>query len=477
MSATEATDTAAASDPPEVSATVLGEGDRPAPWFDFRSDVEKAAGGGPVGASNVIQPEATERMFTMAGAIEPPYSLDALNNLFEHSNALRQNVDAYATNIDSFGFRLVPVIDFDAGDANQRIADAIYDRRLRDLADPRTPPPTGGLRPTEEEVAQEKRNLTEEMRREKRRLERFFDACGDQSSFIALRRQTTQDKELLGNGYLEVLRNGAGEIAQFVYVAGYTVRITQVETVKTAVTAHRKISEFDYEDVTVERYLRRFVQVVEGRTAFFKELGDPRVMSRNNGNIFPSAAEMLAYDSTDAPATELIHFKVHSGRSVYGIPRWIGALLSVLGSRQAEEVNSLYFDNKGVPPLAILVSGGRLAPSTVTRLTSFVENEIKGRRNFHKMMILEAESAGGALDASSSSGGVKIEMKSLTEAQHDDGLFMKYDERNIDKVGMTFRLPRILRGDVNDVNRASADAALTFAEEQVFGPERMTSTS
>jgi hypothetical protein len=44
----------------------------------------------------------------------------------EHSNSLRQNVDAYATNIDGFGHRFEPAIDFDADDADQRVADSIY---------------------------------------------------------------------------------------------------------------------------------------------------------------------------------------------------------------------------------------------------------------------------------------------------------------------------------------------------------------
>ena len=42
----------------------------------------------------------------------------------------------------------------------------------------------------------------------------------------------------------------------------------------------------------------------------------------------------------------------HSPRSPYGVPRWVGTLLSVLGSRQMEEVNYLYFENKSVPPMA-----------------------------------------------------------------------------------------------------------------------------
>ena len=63
--------------------------------------------------------------FASVGAIEPPYDPEALCLLTEHSNSLRQNVDAYATNIDGFGHRFEPAIDFDADDADDRIADPI----------------------------------------------------------------------------------------------------------------------------------------------------------------------------------------------------------------------------------------------------------------------------------------------------------------------------------------------------------------
>jgi hypothetical protein len=142
-----------------------------------------------------------------------------------------------------------------------------------------------------------------------------------------------------------------------------------------------------------------------------------------------------------------------------------------MGSRQAEEVNYTYFENKSVPPLALLVSGGRVSEETVKRIQDFIENEVKGKRNFHKMLVLEAEPAmmSGGLEHS---GRMKVELKPLTAAQHNDALFQNYDERNIDKVGQSFRLPRMLRGDVRDFNRSTAEASLDFAESQVFGPER-----
>src|SRR5262249_8333624 len=153
-----------------------------------------------------------------------------------------------------------------------------------------------------------------------------------------------------------------------------------------------------------------------------------RVLSRKTGMFFRSVEDLVAADPDDGPATEVLHFKLHNARSAYGTPRWIGNLLSVLGTRQAEEVNFLYFTNKSVPPLALLVSGGRLSAQSVPRIESFIENHLKGKNNWHRILVLEAESpsTGGGLDHT---GRMKIELKPLTSAQQQDALFGNYDQR------------------------------------------------
>jgi capsid portal protein len=133
-------------------------------------------------------------------------------------------------------------------------------------------------------------------------------------------------------------------------------------------------------------------------------------------------------------------------------------MLAVMGSRQMEEINYLYFENKRVPPLALLVSGGRLSEASVPRIERFIEENLKGKANFHKILILEAEGGSHTSDAARA----RIELRPLTDAQQQDALFQQYDERNIDKVGSSFRLPRLLRGDSRDFNRAVADAQLRF---------------
>jgi len=432
------------------------------------------AGKDRVSESNVVAAvDEAERLFLGMGAIAPPYDPETLCALLENSNSLRQNIDAYVTNIDAFGHRFEPVLDLDASDADQRVANAIHIERQRLKEDPtrRDEPAVRELAatPTPEEVAARKAEVAELMRHEKSRLENFFEYCCVDSSFVTLRRRTRLDLELLGNGYWEVLRDGGGEIVQFVYVPGFTVRLLPLDSELVEIDHKVKLSDLSFATMKVRHRFRRYVQVFETETVYFKEFADPRVVSRRSGRVFASVAELVAADASDGPATEILHFRVHNPRSAYGVPRWIGNLLAVLGSRQAEEVNFLYFENKSVPPLALLVSGGRLSAQSIPRIEDFIENHIRGKRNFHKILILEAEPAGSGGEHS---GRLKIELRPLTAAQHSDALFQSYDERNIDKVGQSFRLPRMLRGDIRDFNRSTADAALHFAESQVFEPER-----
>lgn len=427
-----------------------------------------------VADSNVLGTDGEAgQLFAGAGVVPPPYEPETLAILYENSSSLRQNVDAYVTNIDAFGHRLEPVLDLDASDADQRIANAIYVERSRLREDPRhrddADVKTLSLVPTAEEVAAKRRDIADHMRLERFRLENFFEYCCTDTSFSTLRRRTRQDLEVMGNGYWEVLRNGAGEIVQFVYLPAFTVRLLPLDLDLVEVETRVKVSELAVDGIKVRRRFRRFIQIHDNQSVWFKEFGDPRVLSRKTGRFFASLQELRANDAEDGPATELMHFKLHNPRSAYGTPRWIGNLLAVLGSRQAEEVNFLYFENKSVPPLALLVSGGRLSEASVPRIESFIENHIKGKRNFHKILILEAEPGKGSAE---NTGRIRIELRPLTSAQQQDALFMGYDQANQDKVGQSFRLPRLLRGDIRDFNRSTADAALMFAEMQVFQPER-----
>lgn len=420
--------------------------------------------------TNTIEDDNSRTVFSQAQALQPPYNLTTLCELFERSSALRPSVDAYATNIDGNGHHFEPLVDLDSDDLLEQIGNAIHIERLAARARGQLVP---SVVPTVQEVTDRLSEVEDTMRVEQYRLEKFFQGCTIEESFISLRKRMRQDVEVTGNGAWEVLRDGRGQVVQFVYIPAHTVRLLAQDRHFTEIVVPVRVSSIAVSQEQLKRRFRRYVQSIEDCIVYFKEYGDPRIMSSKTGKFFASEIEFKNQEPNSEAATELIHFKVHAPRTPYGVPRWIGALLTVLGMREAEEVNYLYFGNKTVPPLALLVSGGRVAADSADKIRDFIDNEIKGTKNFHKILVIEAEAGSGSDGDPLASGRLKIELKPLTQAQQSDALFQKYDERGFDKVGMQFRLSRMLRGDVRDFNRATADAALEFAEAQVFGPERV----
>ena len=96
--------------------------------------------------------------------------------LLEHSNALRQNVDAYTTNIDGFGHKFEPIINLESDEAPEQIANAIYIERLRQQEDDgETATDAKDLNPTKEEVEAKIAELRDLMRRERSKLVNFFE--------------------------------------------------------------------------------------------------------------------------------------------------------------------------------------------------------------------------------------------------------------------------------------------------------------
>lgn len=451
---------------------------------DRRQIVVKTIGGdrgAEIVQSAIVQGPDDAGVFGVAGAIPPPYDPAQLTEIAEHSNALRPNVDGYAVNIDGFGHRMEPYFATDGPQASKLIADAMFVDRL--VA---SPPGAAPSRPTEAEVAAKIAQIQIEQARERAVLDAFFASCCEEMSFPALRRATRTDREITGNAYWEVLRDSDGAVRQFVFAPSLSIRLVVPDQKAITIQRHRRVSPLTFEVVPRLRRFRRFIQQAPGRRSssrattevvgastaggvvWFKEYGDPRALSSTSGAFYDTVDALKIAEPTSTPATEILHFRVFSPRSAYGVPRWACALASVLGSRASEEINFLYFDNKTIPPMAILVSGGRLSGEAEARIAKHIEQEIKGRRNYHKILILEAESSQPGADSSRA----RITIQPLTSVQQSDALFQRYDERNIDKVGTAFRMPRLLRGDVRDFNRATADAALAFAEQQVFQPER-----
>lgn len=424
--------------------------------------------------------DSTEKSFSQANAIEPPLPPLVLVRLVSVSNCLRQNIDAMKTNIHGFGHRFEPAVDFTSQDGIGQIKTAMILEREYEAMDEGEPGAEipDVPEPSEQEVEERIGQLQERARRELARAKAFFKNVSPDYSFMRLRKRLCMDEESTGYAAWEILRDRRGLPCRINWPQSWTLRALPRDQEPVTVDRLVQVTDIKWETVKEDRFFRRFVQVYEGRTIYFKEFNDPRTVSAETGKTYKDDDELERKEKSARKATEILWFKLDAPESeLYGGPRWSGNLLSVIGSREMEEVNVLFWEHKTIPPMAILISGGHLAKGARAKLEAILADHAKGgRENFHKVLLIEAEpigkGGGGAAGALASQSKVKIELRPLTEAIWKDQLWGEYDKTNRLKVGQSFRIPPIIRGETQDFNRATAEAAKDFVEEQVFQPER-----
>lgn len=422
------------------------------------------AEGEEVEPSSMPSDESMYASFMAAGALNPPLPPDFFLEVLRISNILRQCIDVYATNIDGFGHHFDPVLDLDSDDAWRLVK-----RKLRAESKERNIELPEGEK-LDGVIEERLERYRTEAALEKSRLEAFFANAGHRQSFIKLRKITRADSELTGYDGWEVLRNARGEVAKFKHVPAYTLRLMPADKEPTQIIEkQRHGAPWEVKEVPVWCHFRRFIHYqgggrTGGRIIYFRDFLDPRTVSRTTGRYYQDTAALKREEDEAAkPANELIYFSDGNLDSPYGEPRWLGNLLSVLGSRSSEEVNFLFFQNKSIPPLVIMLSGANVKQEDVEALKNRIRDELHGGTDkFHKVLIITAnvDPQTGLLP--------DIKFQPLTEALMKDALFSEYDKGNRSKVQQSMRIPQILIGDIKDFNRATASAALRFAEAQVF---------
>jgi len=446
--------------PVAIRKKLLGAGDE-------NADVQR---------SNLLDmAESMSTVFNRAGALEPPLDPLSLTRLVGMSPTLRPLIDAMAVNVHGFGYWFEPVIDLDASDAADRVRAAmLLEREYEAERTTNEGEETSDINePTDDEVKQRIESLRTQARREKARLDAFFRNASRTVSFSRLSRKMQGDKEGTGWGVWEARRDRNGNVVRLTHAPSWTFRALKLgKPVKTKCRV--RATDISFREVEENVGFRRYVQVYESRRRYFKEFGDRRVMSSETGKYYEDEKTLAREEKGSMPATEVVWFNLDSSESdVYGTIRWSGCVPGVIGSREQAEVNLLFFRSKAIPPMVIMVSGGKLAAGTREKLESMLLHEIRGVENFHKVIVIQAESTGSAGAAGlPSQDKVKIELKPLTDAIFKDALWQGYAKENRNELGQSFRIPPMLRGDTESLNRATAKIARDATEQLVFAPER-----
>lgn len=395
-------------------------------------------------------------MITAGKIIPPPFDMFGLANMPEMSSALDKCITAMEVNICGFGHQLIPAVD------------------LEDLkGDPATEAALEANKPdTTPELSKETLRVVDE---EKQVFEQFLQyGAYDEASLLAVRRRLRRDMEATGCSYLELMSTSEGKLTGFNHIPAYQMRLGKQDEELTEYDQPRVYGIGPDRKILMEkrrRRFRRFVQIsrrgINVQEVWFKEFGDPRPISVKTG-------EVLTEKDAQNPkllANPVLYRRIYNPRTPYGVPRYIGALLAILGGRSAEEINFTTFKNNNVPSMIMMVSNGQLTDGSITRIKDFSESVVQGSSNYSKFLIVEAEA--DTNDIGTAASNVHIDIKPLTAVQHDDAMFQKYEQNNEEKIRSAYRLPPIMVGMAADHSRNTADASRKLADEQVFAPERL----
>jgi len=440
--------------------------------------------------------EEVSYTFEGRGVIAPMYDKGLLIRTVDKSGIVKECIEVYKTVIEGYGHSFVSVLDPDTDDAREQVKWSLWARRVRESEDdnPRDIP-----EPTDAEIDAEISALKREIRFQKMEAERFFSNCarheGRVISMVELRQLLRGDYEEVGECYVEVLRDEPMEVAEGESEIGDPRRLQYLPAVgmrqfprqehRIPVEVPERVDSFSVEEVTEFRGFRLFVQTnpIEASTVFFKEFGDPRIYSARTGKQYPTWDALQDEEATkaeglngevvevEAPeATEIMYWKQYHSMTSYGVPRWVCRAPTVTGLRAWSEVSADFFDNKAIPPAVVLVSGGRLADDADEKIKEHLKG-IKGKSNFHKVLVLEAMPFNAGLPGQTPHR-TQLEFKSMMGKTPEEASHLKYKEAGERDIGATFRVPPILRGRVEEYTRATAREALRFFLEMVARPEQ-----
>lgn len=369
----------------------------------------------PVEKADTSVQVTTQEAYNAGDWITPRNDMRGLARLVENSTILPQCIRAYKNNIAGFGIGV---------------------RYIEDVEE------------------------TPEMAAEFSRAEEIIELLNIEQDTKEVFEDIIEARETYGIAYLEVIRNIADEVVQIEFIKE-TPTITKTRPLDPYIT-----TTYYHHGQELERKKRycKYKQEIGGKTVYFKEFGDPRIMDLRDGKYLAEGESL----DLEWQANELMEFAI--GTEPYGTVRWIGQVLGVDGSRRAETLNNNYFINGRHTPLMIMVKGGTLTDESFTKLQQYM-NDIKGEAGQHAFIVLETEATDARTDFDQQEK-PEIEVKDLASILQKDELFQNYLDNNRRKVQSSFQLPDLYVGYTTDFNRATAQTAQEVTEEQVFQPER-----
>lgn len=275
---------------------------------------------------------------------------------------------------------------------------------------------------------------------EKERATAFFEHCHPTLTLTEITDRVIADQETTGNGYFEVIREGAAP-------DGYPVGLEHVPA----------------QTVRIHNDGKRYVQQRGQARVWFKAFGADNDVDKTTGELHPLG-------SLDAAqrATEVLHMRIYSPRSdYYGVPDVIAALGAIRGDQQAHEYNISFFENHAIPAYAVTLTGADLDKDTKSQIKDFFQNKVK--QNRHSTLVLTAKPPEGATDAPP----VEFNFEKLS-TDTKEASFTVYRQQNRDEILSAHGVPPYRAGIVveGQLGGSAADESTEIYKQSVVGPKQ-----
>lgn len=248
------------------------------------------------------------------------------------------------------------------------------------------------------ELMDELKDKIKEDEEQKALANEIFKNPNATETFQEVMKRIMTDYESTGNGYLELSKNGEGQIDGFYHIPSHTARVTKDKKAVVQIRDNKKM------------YFRMYGQEPGEQN---EALGVPMVPDSKTGHW----------------ENEVIHFKNYSPLDdFYGIPDALSAWFAFVGDSYAMKYNMQFFENNAVPQYIVTISGGKVTRRAREAIMRYFRQEIKG--SFHKTLVIPLPH------------GMTAEFKPVSEySSMKDAHFVSYRKMNREEICAVMRVP------------------------------------
>lgn len=264
----------------------------------------------------------------------------------------------------------------------------------------------------------------------KKKVRKWLRRLHKRKSLSTLLAGMVADRESLGWGCLEVIRNNAGKVTRLEPLPAKNIRIVK----KRDLNNSTKYVQIDGHG-QAKMYFQEFPDKYE-------EDGTPNFISKRDGK--------KSVKNVGSAANEIIFFNKESSENVhYGTPDIIPGLPEVQMDQSITSHNTKFFENHCMGRWAVFIKGGTLDENFEQTIEEYFQQHIKNEP--HKTLVISSDDED-----------IQVDFKKL-DAEYKELDFLETKKELRDAIFLAHGFPPVLLGVTGDVD-AGSDEGMSQAE-------------